>query len=262
MNPTPARRFHVGTANVYLPVDADSATAGTLTIRANEGKSPDRTADNVLDRYWTVAAGSVTSIDTLTFNWNASDVSTGSESQYILASYDSGTFTFTHYGSVNAIIHNVSATNVTAYVGDWIVGQPGSLAAASKLAITTINGGSDPSDGSPFSVVVEAQDDDGDATAVFDPTALQLSVATGSGTLGGTTTGTINSGSDTATITGVTYTPAENGVQLDVARTSGDVLANGTSATFNVLAAPSTFTVTSLADSGAGTLASPHGQPY
>lgn len=254
MNPTPARRFHVGTAASYLPVDVDAGSAGTLTIRANEGKSPDRTFNNVLDRYWSITAGTVVPIDVITFNYNQSDVVTGDETKYILASYDSGSFTFTHYGDVDDVNNNVTASNLTGYIQDWIIGQPGSLAAASQLAIIDVNSGTDPNASSPFDVVVEARDDGGTPTPVFDPTGISLSVAIGSGTLGGTTTGTIAGGSDNTTISGVTYSPAENNVTLGVARTSGDILTNGTSATFNVLAAPSTLTVTSINDSGAGTL--------
>jgi uncharacterized repeat protein (TIGR01451 family) len=254
MNNTPARRFHVGTAASYLPVDVDAGSGGTLTLRANEGKSPDRTFNNVLDRYWSITAGTVVPIESITFNYNQSDVVAGDETKYILASYDSGSFTFTHYGNVDDVNNNVTATNLTGYVQDWIIGQPGSLAAASQLAIIDVNSGTDPNTGSPFDVVVEAQDDGGVATPVFDPTGISLSVAIGSGTLGGTITGTISGGSDNTTISGVTYSPAENNVTLGVARTSGDVLTNGTSPTFNVLAAPSTITVTNLNDSGAGSL--------
>ncbi len=254
MSATPARTFHVGTAAAYLPVDVDAFDGGTLTIAAVEGQSPDRTADNVLERYWTVSSGTVTSIDTITFNYNQTDVVTGDETIYILAHYDSGTFTFTHFGTVDDFTNTVSTTNVSTYIGDWVIGQPGSLAAASKLAITSINSGTDPQASTAFDVVVEAQDDDGDPTPVFDPTGIALSVAVGSGTLGGTTTGTIGGGADSTTISGVTYSPDENGVQLTATRTSGDLLDPGTSAAFNVLAPPSTLTVTSINDSGAGTL--------
>jgi len=254
LNPTPARRFHLGTPTAYLPVDVDAGTAGTVALQAKEGQSPDRTADNVLERYWTLGSASVTSLDFITFNYNQSDVVTGSEAQYILAHYDGGSFTFTHFGGVNSVTNTVTAPTPAVFVGDWIIGQPGSLAAASKLAIVSVNSGTDPQDGFPFDVVVEAQDDDGDATAVFDPTDVALTVFTGTGTLGGTLTGQIASATDTITISGVEYTPAENGVVLEVSRSTGDLLTNGVSAAFNVVSAPTTVTVSSINDSGAGTL--------
>ncbi len=254
MNPTPARRFHVGTNVVYIPVDADAGSAGTLTVRANEGKSPDRTAANVLNRYWSITGGTVTPIDSITFNYNQADFVDGDETKYILASYDSGSLTFTHYGDVDDVNNNVTATSLTGYIQDWMIGQPGSLAAASKLAIISVNGGTNPSAGTPFDVIVESRDDGNAPTPVFDPTDVSLSVSIGSGSVGGTITGTIPGGSDNVTITGVTYSPAETNVQLGVTRTAGDVLANGTSSMFDVLSAPTTITVTNLLDSGVGSL--------
>src|SRR5687768_6766157 len=140
MNLTPARRFHLGTATAYLPVDVDAGSAGAVALQAKEGQSPDRTADNVLQRYWTLGSSSVTGLDLITFNYNQTDVVTGDENQYILAHYDGGSQVFTHFGAVNAVTNSVSATGPAIFVGDWIIGQPGSLAAASKLAITSVNG--------------------------------------------------------------------------------------------------------------------------
>jgi uncharacterized repeat protein (TIGR01451 family) len=254
LNPTPARRFHLGTPTAYLPVDVDAGNAGAVALQAKEGQSPDRTANNVLERYWTLGSATVTTLDLLTFNYNQTDVVTGDENQYILARYDGGSFTFTHFGAVNAATNSVSATSPAVFVGDWIIGQPGSLAAASKLAIVSVNGGTNPQESIPFSVVVEAQDDDGDPTAVFDPTDVQLTISTGTGTLSGTLTGTIASATDSITITGVEYAPAENGVVLQASRLTGDVLNSGISGAFNVTNPPSTLTVTSINDSGAGTL--------
>ncbi len=106
---------------------------------------------------------------------------------------------------------------------------------ATKLAITTISPAS-PTAGSSFSVTVQAQDPSGTATNVSAATAVTLSLATGSGTLGGTLTGTIAAGASSTTISGVTYTKAESGVSLTATRTSGDLLTAGTSSTFTVVA--------------------------
>src|SRR5438105_3197492 len=55
--------FPVGTANAYSPMDAN-VTAGTgnsLTIKATQGKQPNISGANALQRYWTISnAGSVT----------------------------------------------------------------------------------------------------------------------------------------------------------------------------------------------------------
>jgi hypothetical protein len=63
---------------------------------------------------------------------------------------------------------------------------------------------------------------------------VTLSRNAGTGTLGGTLTGTISAGTNSATISGVTYTKAESNVILTATRTSGDSLTIGNSAPFTV----------------------------
>ncbi len=256
MNPAPARRFHVGTATppAYLPVDVDAGSAGLFTITAQNGQHPDRTGDNILERYWSVAAPTtVSTVDSLSFFYNASDVVTGSETQYILASYNPGTLTFTHYSPVNVVTHNGIAGTPVSFIEDWVVGQPGSLAAASKLAMTSINSGSNPTANVPFDVLVTAVDDSGFATEVFDDTTVTLSETAGTGTLGGTLVGVITSGNNNVLISGVTYNQAETGLLMSATASGGDALASCTTS-WAVDAAPSTITVTNLNDSGPGSL--------
>jgi fibrillarin-like rRNA methylase len=107
-------------------------------------------------------------------------------------------------------------------------------ATATKLAITLINGGANPIAGTAFNVVVRSEDASGNFTNVVANTNVTLSLNTGGGTLGGTLTGTINAGTSTLTISGVTYTKAESGVILTATRTAGDALAAANSAAFTV----------------------------
>ena len=113
----------------------------------------------------------------------------------------------------------------------------------SQLAFTTVP--STITSGSPFSVTVQAQQFDGTPAAVSGNTNISLT-KTGAGTLGGTTTGTISAGSNSITISGVTYTNAngEDGVTLTASRTSGDTLTAGTSTPFTVLGTPSQLVFT------------------
>jgi hypothetical protein len=73
-----------------------------------------------------------------------------------------------------------------------------------------------PSDPDQFSVTVHVVDAAGDATTV--PAGRSVSVtlarAQGTGNLGGTTTGTIGAGQGSTTITGVTYSVAEQNVEV------------------------------------------------
>ena len=115
-----------------------------------------------------------------------------------------------------------------------------------KLAVTSVNGGVNPTAGAAFSVVVQAQGANGTPVNVSANTAVTLSRTTGTGTLGGTLTGTILAGTSSVTISGVTYAKAETGVVLTATRTSGDTLTAGTSAAFTVNAgAATTLTLTS-----------------
>ncbi len=106
---------------------------------------------------------------------------------------------------------------------------------ATKLAIVQVNGGSSPTAGVPFSVVVEAQDDGGTARNVSAATGISLTLKTGSGPLNVPLTGTIAAGTNRVTISGVIYTKAESGVALTATRTSGASLTAGDSAAFSVL---------------------------
>ena len=105
---------------------------------------------------------------------------------------------------------------------------------ATKLVITSVNGGSNPIAGTAFSVVVQSQNASGAPTSVSMATGVSLSRKTGTGTLGGTLSGTIAAGSNQTTITGVTYTKAESAVEITATRTSGDNLSPGDSASFTV----------------------------
>ena len=109
-----------------------------------------------------------------------------------------------------------------------------------------MNGGSNPTAGIGFSVVVQSQDAFGNPSNVTASTGFSLSRATGTGTLGGTLTGTIAAGTSQVTVSGVTYTKAESGVSITATRTSGDNVTVGTSATFTVNAG----TATSLSVTG------------
>lgn len=105
---------------------------------------------------------------------------------------------------------------------------------AVKLDITTINNGQAVYDGQPFSITVQAQDADGDAADVDADVNVTLSIGTGTGTLGGTLTGTIASGTSSVTISGVTYTPFETAVVLNVSDDASNLTA-GNSDAFDVL---------------------------
>ena len=121
---------------------------------------------------------------------------------------------------------------------------------ATQLAIISINGGADPSDGVPFSVVIQSQDALGNPQTVSTSTTVTLSVASGVGTLGGTVSGIIPIGASSVTITGVTYSPEDFFVELTATASAGQTLSPGTSAQFNVLGVATQLAFVSLPASG------------
>lgn len=111
------------------------------------------------------------------------------------------------------------------------------LTPAPALAVTSINGGANPTVGAAFSVVVQAQGGVPSAPVnVSAPTAVTLSrkPGTGAGVLGGTPGCTIATGMSSCTVDGVTYSNAESAVVLTATRTSGDDVSPGDSAPFTV----------------------------
>ena len=100
-----------------------------------------------------------------------------------------------------------------------------------KLAIVAVNNGINPVANEEFSVNIQVQDNNGFPAAVSADTPVTLSLASGSGSLGGTITGIIPDGSSSLVITGVTYSQAEQGVSI-TATAAG--LAAATSQLFDV----------------------------
>ncbi|HKR66692.1 MAG TPA: hypothetical protein VJZ00_23395, partial [Thermoanaerobaculia bacterium] len=253
MNGTPSRTFHVGTSAAYLPVDVDAAGAGTLTIEAAEGLHPNRTGTNVLSRYWTIASPStVTALDSATFNYNQSDVVFGDETKYHIAHYDGASWT-DEGDNVAESVNSATLTSLTLFLGDYVIGQRGSIGYAGQVAITSVNGGVNPNTNTPFSVNVETRHDDGTAANVTTATTIDILLYNGTGSLM-TASSTINAGSSTAAISGLQYDTAESNVKLKATASAGETLDDGISAPFTVGTLPSTLTVTNLNDSGAGSL--------
>jgi hypothetical protein len=127
-------------------------------------------------------------------------------------------------GEWTLFVADVSAGAVQGTVLSWGLQIDSVTEPAMNLFITSVNGGTAPIAGTPFSVTVEARDVNGVAANVTADTAVTLSLKSGDGVLGGTLTGTILSGTSSATITGVTYSKAQSGVELTATRTSGDSL--------------------------------------
>ena len=103
-----------------------------------------------------------------------------------------------------------------------------------QLVITQVNGGTNPTAGTPFDVVVQAQNGSGVATNVLTHTLVNLSLNTGSGTLVALSS-VFPPGQKQATFTGVTYSKAQDGVVLEATvAPGGDSLTSGLSTAITV----------------------------
>ena len=74
--------------------------------------------------------------------------------------------------------------------------------------------------GVAFTVRVHVVDSDGTAAPVTQDTDIILSLATGTGVLGGTLTATIATGTSSVDLAGITYSKAESGVSITATRTA------------------------------------------
>ena len=149
-------------------------------------------------------------------------------------------------GSVSALA--VDGNNV--YVGGGFTTLGGQIRitlaalATSRLTVVSVNGGAPPLVQTPFDVTLDLRDSTNQAVPVTTATPVQLTVQTGAGMLGGTTSCTISVGASGCTVTGVTYSLVETGVVLCVAATGGDATEPGDSAAFDVVKATPTINLT------------------
>ena len=148
--------------------------------------------------------------------------------------------------SGNHRFDNISLT------GEQITGDT-----ATQLAITSINDGNPVVAGEEFSIQVQARDENGDPAVVETAIVVTVSLASGNGTLGGNLTGTIDEGSTSVTITGITYDIAED-ISLTV---SADELEDATSEIFTVVNPTYTLTL-QISPSGAGTISGTEAGDY
>jgi len=159
----------------------------------------------------------------------------------------SGTLTGTILAGTNSVVlsglsYNVAesgvVTTATRTAGDVLTaGNSAGITfqeTATNLTISAVNGGLDPLAYAPFNVTVTSRNSLNVTAPVLANTNVVISLGVGTGAVGGTLAGTILAGQSSVTLSGITYSQAENGVSLNVARTSGDVLTSGSSAAFNV----------------------------
>jgi len=247
----------VGASNVIFPVGNSSYNPITLS---NSGTS---------DLYGIrVAGGQVTTayqvLKTVKRKWYVSEAVAGGSNLSVVAQYrnadvdtgfNAGTYPFIGFYNVSAstwtqvaatlagsdpftATSNTNTTPADLSTGSFYfaVGKDDAFLAgvATKFVITAITPTS-PSAGENFSVTVSSQDFLNVNTNVTTDTSFTLSTNGNAGAISGTVTGTILSGTNTITVSGVVLASPGTNVTVTATQTSGDALTAGTSSPFEVL---------------------------
>jgi len=115
-----------------------------------------------------------------------------------------------------------------------------------KIVVANLNNGNTILENTPFSITIQAQDNNNSPQNVSSATTVGLSVFSGIGTLGGTTSGIIPTGSSQVTITGVLYDVPDYGAQLQVDATAGNALGTAYSNYFDVYGVATSLAIGNL----------------
>ena len=119
-----------------------------------------------------------------------------------------------------------------------------------RLVVTSVNGGVDVLQNTPFSLTVTTQDEDGlDQDVVADTEVTIAYVSGAGGTLAGTLVGTIPAGQNSITFSGLTYSALDPALQLSASVTDGPALTAAT-ATFPVVGLPTQLAFVNFPASG------------
>ena len=269
----PAGLLQTAGANKAIVISKSGYTDATVSQTINAG-APSQLTVSTQPAAPTISGGTLSTQPAVTVRDQYSNllsgitvntaVTSGQTSNWSLG----GTTSATTNASGVATFSNLTATNLgaTAFTTATLTFTPGTGSGsvnsnqftvpppATKLVITNITPSS-PTAGAGFNVTVQSQNAANTATNVLTATGISLSTNDNAGAIGGTTTGTINAGSNAVTITGVVLPNAGTGVTLTATQTSGTpVLTAGTSNTFTVLDAASYLTFENVPATGsAGT---------
>lgn len=148
-------------------------------------------------------------------------------------------------------VSGVTVANAGASRIDDIIVTGTGTSTPVKLAVTSVNGGADPFVNTGFYAVIRSLDASDIPANAAANVNFTLSLATGTGILSGTLTGTIPAGTSTDTVFGILYNTVESGVSI-TATDDASVLAAGTSANFTVQDLPPTAVKLSVSSVNSG----------
>jgi endonuclease G, mitochondrial len=129
------------------------------------------------------------------------------------------------------ILHEGGGILINSIVN--LSGTVSEISLPTKLTISSISPSS-PLINSPFSVTIVAKDNTNTTQNVSVATTVNLTLNSGTGTLAGNLSAVIPAGSNSVTISGITYNKEETGVSV-LASTNGNILTAGNSVNFEVI---------------------------
>jgi hypothetical protein len=131
-------------------------------------------------------------------------------------------------------------------------GSTATAAIPTKLVVIDVNGGNPLIQNLPFSITVQSQDNSDVVQNVTADTDVAVSIfaSLSGGSLSGTLTGTILAGQNSTTISGILYDEADGGLELQVARISGDVLSAAVTSPLVVLGAATSLNFVNVPEFG------------
>ena len=115
-----------------------------------------------------------------------------------------------------------------------------------KIVVTNLNNGNPILENTPFSITIQAQDNNNSPQNVSTATTIDLTLFSGIGVLGGTTSGTIAVGTNQVTITGVLYDVPDYGSQILADATAGELLGSAYSNYFDVYGVANSLAISNL----------------
>ncbi|HKE57766.1 MAG TPA: Calx-beta domain-containing protein [Pyrinomonadaceae bacterium] len=150
-----SKNFEVGTANGFSPVTVN-ATAGTFpgdfTVRAVQGKLPQISGTNALQRYWTLSNNISGNVADLTFNYLATDV-VGTAANYVFVKNNGGTLINNIPPAATPTTTQATINGVSAF-SDWTLAESSAIAAGSFQFSSATYSDSESDHIHPFIVVV------------------------------------------------------------------------------------------------------------
>jgi endonuclease G len=227
----------VSAVNTGPNINLSKTSIGNLNYFANQGPSPSES--------YNLTGSELTSDVSISAPTNFEISTVGTNSGFmdnIILSPNAGALNTTIYARLKSGLPlgnyqgNITHTGggVSSIPALSLTGEVTPIVLATKLIITNISPAS-PNINTPFSISLQAVDQNNIPRPVSTNTMVNLSLLNGTGVLSGTLSGEISMGTSTLTINGLIYNKEEAGIIIAASSVSGDPLSTGQSLPFEVI---------------------------